>query len=50
MFSWFNLLDGRYAAFGYLVEGSEILDKLQKGDRILKAEVISGLENLVGGS
>lgn len=45
----FNLLDGRYAAFGYVVEGSEILDKLQKGDRILKAEVISGLENLVGG-
>jgi len=45
----FNLLDGRSAAFGYVVEGSEILDKLQKGDRILKAEVISGLENLVGG-
>lgn len=45
----FNLLDGRYAAFGYVVEGADILDKLQKGDRILKAEVISGLENLVPG-
>jgi peptidylprolyl isomerase len=46
----FNLLDGRYAAFGYVIEGSEILYKLQKGDLILKAEVISGGENLVQGS
>lgn len=43
----FNLLDGRYAAFGYLVEGEEVLRKLRVGDRILKAEVVDGAENLV---
>lgn len=42
-----NLLDGRYAVFGYVVEGKEILDKLGQGDRIESAEVIDGLDNLV---
>ena len=43
----FNLLDGRYAAFGYVIEGQEILYKLKKGDRILHAEVIAGGKNLL---
>lgn len=42
-----NLLDGRYAVFGYVVENKEVLDKLQVGDRIESARVISGIENLV---
>ncbi|NLQ04842.1 peptidylprolyl isomerase [Cylindrospermopsis raciborskii] len=42
-----NLLDGRYAVFGYLVEGKEILDKLKAGDIIESAQVIQGIENLV---
>ncbi len=42
-----NLLDGRYAVFGYLTEGKEILDKLKEGDKIESATVVQGLENLV---
>jgi len=42
-----NLLDGRYAVFGYLVEGEETLDKLKQGDRILSVKVIEGANNLV---
>lgn len=42
-----NLLDGRYAVFGYVVEGKEILDNLGRGDRIVSARVTDGLENLV---
>lgn len=42
-----NLLDGRYAVFGYLTEGKEVLDDLDVGDRIVSAEVIQGLENLI---
>lgn len=42
-----NLLDGRYAVFGYVTENKEVLDKLKQGDKILSAKVIQGLENLV---
>jgi peptidylprolyl isomerase len=42
-----NLLDGRYAVFGYAVESREVLEKLRAGDTIESAKVISGLENLV---
>lgn len=42
-----NLLDGRYAIFGYLTEGQEVLDELKAGDKILSAKVTQGLENLV---
>lgn len=42
-----NLLDGRYAVFGYAVEGQEVLGKLRPGDIIEKAEIIAGAENLV---
>lgn len=42
-----NLLDGRYAVFGYVVEGKDVLEKLKAGDRIESARVISGADNLV---
>jgi peptidylprolyl isomerase len=42
-----NLLDGRYSVFGYVVENQELLEKLGQGDRIEKARVVSGLDNLV---
>ncbi len=42
-----NLLDGRYAVFGYVVEGEETLRQLRQGDKILAAKVVDGLENLV---
>jgi peptidylprolyl isomerase len=42
-----NLLDGRYAVFGYLTEGREILDKLSAGDKIESVTVVQGIENLV---
>ncbi|MBE9185763.1 peptidylprolyl isomerase [Microcoleus sp. LEGE 07076] len=42
-----NLLDGRYAVFGYVTEGKEVLDQLKQGDKIVSAKVIKGKENLV---
>lgn len=42
-----NLLDGRYAVFGYVTEGKEVLEKLKQGDKILSAKVVQGIENLV---
>ena len=42
-----NLLDGRYAVFGYTIEGQKVLDKLTAGDKIISAKVVQGLENLV---
>lgn len=42
-----NLLDGRYAAFGYVTDGKEVLEKLTQGDVIESAKVIEGAENLV---
>jgi cyclophilin family peptidyl-prolyl cis-trans isomerase len=32
-------LDGRYTIFGKVVEGMEVVDRIEPGDRILKAEV-----------
>ncbi|ELR97827.1 peptidylprolyl isomerase [Gloeocapsa sp. PCC 73106] len=43
----FNLMDGRYSVFGYLVEGKEILGNLTPEDKIISAKVVQGLENLV---
>jgi peptidylprolyl isomerase len=43
----FNVMDGRYAVFGYVVEGKEVLDKLELGDTIESAKVVQGAENLV---
>ncbi len=42
-----NLLDGRYAVFGYLIEGKEVLEKLKAGDAIESAKVTQGAQNLV---
>lgn len=41
-----NLLDGSWSVFGYTVEGEKFLKGLQKGDKIVSAKVVSGLENL----
>ena len=41
-----NLIDGRNAAFGYIIEGSEILNKLGVNDKINEIKVLSGSENL----
>ncbi|MFN9645006.1 MAG: peptidylprolyl isomerase [Cyanobacteriota bacterium] len=41
-----NLIDGRYAAFGYVVDGLEVLDELSADDNIVSAKVIEGAENL----
>jgi peptidylprolyl isomerase len=42
-----NLLDGRYAVFGYVVEGEEVLGELKQGDKIESARVIQGADQLV---
>ena len=42
----YNLMDGRYSVFGYLVEGKDVLEELTAGDKIISAEVIDGIENL----
>lgn len=42
-----NLLDGRYAVFGYVTENKEVLDQLKQGDKIISAKVVQGLDNLV---
>jgi peptidylprolyl isomerase len=42
-----NLLDGRYAVFGYVVSGQEVLGQLKQGDKIVSAKVVEGLENFV---
>jgi len=41
-----NLVDGRNAAFGYVVEGMDVLHELGVDDRIVSARVIEGAENL----
>ena len=41
-----NLIDGRYAAFGYVVDGFDVLEELTADDGIVKARVLSGNENL----
>ena len=41
-----NLVDGRNAAFGYVVKGSEVLKEMTMDDTIISAKVISGADNL----
>jgi len=41
-----NLIDGRYAAFGYVVDGFDVLEELTADDGIVKAKVIEGASNL----
>jgi peptidylprolyl isomerase len=42
-----NLMDGRYAVFGYVTENNDILRELKQGDKIISAKVVKGAENLV---
>lgn len=35
-------LDGRYAVFGRVSKGMEVVDRIQQGDRITRAQVIAG--------
>merc|ERR1719238_1705846 len=42
-----NLLDGRYACFGYTIDGARLLSDVKEGDVIVSAKVTGGLENLV---
>jgi peptidyl-prolyl cis-trans isomerase B (cyclophilin B) len=35
-------LDGRYAVFGRVTKGMDVIDKIQQGDKILRATVIEG--------
>jgi len=42
-----NLLDGRYAVFGYVTEGKDFLESLKVGDVIESVRVLGGDENLI---
>lgn len=44
-----NLMDGSWGVFGYTIKGEKFLRGLQRGDRIVSAKVVSGLENLKPG-
>ena len=35
-------LDGRYAVFGRVIQGMDVVDRIEQGDRITKARVIEG--------
>ncbi len=41
-----NLIDGRNAAFGYVIEGFDVLEELTKDDIIISIDVLDGIENL----
>ena len=41
-----NLIDGRYAAFGYVVDGFDVLEELTADDGIVRIRVLEGAENL----
>ncbi len=41
-----NLIDGRYSAFGYVIEGEDILNELDVNDQIISVKVISGQDKL----
>ena len=41
-----NLIDGRNAAFGYVVNGADILEELNMDDKIISIEITEGEENL----
>ncbi|KAF2316125.1 hypothetical protein GH714_041366 [Hevea brasiliensis] len=45
-----NILDGRYAVFGYITENEDYLADLKVGDVIESMQVVSGLDNLVNPS
>lgn len=41
-----NLLDGRYAVFGYIVDGQNLLKDMLVGDKINSMRVVDGLQHL----
>ncbi|WP_138501067.1 peptidylprolyl isomerase [Nostoc sp. PA-18-2419] len=41
-----GFLDGRYAVFGNVTQGFDVVNKIQRGDRIDSAKVTQGAENL----
>ncbi len=41
-----NLIDGRNAAFGYVIEGFEVLEELTKDDTIISVDVLNGMDKL----
>ena len=41
-----NLIDGRNAAFGYVLDGFDVLEELTKDDTIISIDVLEGIENL----
>lgn len=43
----FNLMDGRYSVFGYVIQGKETLEKLTDKDKIISATVLEGADHLV---
>ncbi|GMP29221.1 hypothetical protein ACSBR2_010526 [Camellia fascicularis] len=45
-----NILDGRYAVFGYVTENADLLADVKVGDVIESIQVVSGLDNLVNPS
>lgn len=45
-----NILDGRYAVFGYVTKNEDLLADLKVGDVIESIQVVSGLENLANPS
>ncbi|XP_077221419.1 peptidyl-prolyl cis-trans isomerase CYP38, chloroplastic-like [Tasmannia lanceolata] len=45
-----NILDGRYAVFGYVIQNEDYLADLKVGDVIESIQVVSGLDNLVNPS
>ncbi|XP_030553570.1 peptidyl-prolyl cis-trans isomerase CYP38, chloroplastic [Rhodamnia argentea] len=45
-----NILDGRYAVFGYVTENEDYLADLKVGDVIESVQVVSGLDNLANPS
>ncbi|MCU0543465.1 MAG: peptidylprolyl isomerase [Oscillatoriaceae cyanobacterium Prado104] len=38
-----DFLDGSYAVFGYVTQGFDTVDRVQQGDRISSAKVVSGI-------
>ena len=41
-----NLIDGRNAAFGYVIDGFDVLEELTMEDKIVSIEIENGRENL----
>lgn len=47
MFAGLSFDEGTFGVFGYVTEGMPVISKLETGDTIISAKVVSGLERLV---